>query len=99
MGITIQSLRFKADSRLKDFIESKCSKLNQYFDGIVDIQVVLRLERNPGVGNKVVEIKTIVPNQTLIASEKAATFEAATDMALDTLARQVKRYKEKLRAA
>lgn len=98
MQITIQSIHFDANSRLKQFIQRKCEKLDQYFDGIVDAQVYLRLDKDYNRGNKVVEIKLLVPNNTLLATERAPRFEEATDKATDQLRRQLMKYKEKMRA-
>jgi ribosome-associated translation inhibitor RaiA len=39
-----------------------------------------------------------VPNQTLVASERGQSIEAATDLCVDNMSRQVKRFKEKIRS-
>ncbi|HPV56835.1 MAG TPA: HPF/RaiA family ribosome-associated protein, partial [Tenuifilaceae bacterium] len=44
MNIKIQSIKFDADKKLTDFIEKKVSKLERYFDNIVDAEVFLRLQ-------------------------------------------------------
>lgn len=98
MNVTIQSIHFDADRKLTSFITQKVSKLDQYFDSIVDAQVFLKLDRNPSAGNKIFEIKLLVPNETLLCSERGRTFEEATDLCLDTAKRQLTKYKEKLRA-
>ena len=49
--------------------------------------------------NKIAEIRLSVPsNENLFAKKQARTFEEATDLALDALRRQLKKYKEKLKA-
>jgi putative sigma-54 modulation protein len=97
MHLTIQSIHFDADHRLLAFVQRKCSKLDQFFDAIVDAQVYLRLEKNKEVGNKVVEIKVLVPNNILLATERAASFEEATDKASESLRRQIQKYKARVR--
>lgn len=97
MQVTIQSIHFTADRKLTDFIRQKCTKMAQVFDSIVDVQVYLRVEKNPETGNKLVEIKTLVPQNTLVATERASTFEEATDAAVEQLRRQLQKYKERLR--
>jgi putative sigma-54 modulation protein len=37
-----------------------------------------------------------VPGVTLFSSETAKTFEASTDLAVESLRRQLKKYKEKI---
>jgi ribosome-associated translation inhibitor RaiA len=44
MNIKIQSLRFDADKKLLDYVESKVGKLNQFADNIVGAEVILRLD-------------------------------------------------------
>jgi putative sigma-54 modulation protein len=95
MIVTIQSIHFDADVRLKDFIQSKLSKLRQYHDGIVDAQVYLKLDKNHEVGNKVVEVKMLVPSNTIVSTQQARTFEEATDLCVDQLKRQLVKTKEK----
>ncbi|RZJ90949.1 MAG: HPF/RaiA family ribosome-associated protein [Hymenobacter sp.] len=54
-----------------------------------------RLNNKDGVANKTVEIKLMVPGSTLFSQEDAASFEAATDAAVEALKRQITKYKEK----
>lgn len=97
MNVTVQSVNFRADQRLVEFIQEKAAKLSQFFDAIIDVQVFLRVERDPEHGNKHIEMKLNVPHDTLVGNQKHATFEAAFDLLMDQMARQVKRYKDKLR--
>ena len=90
------SIHFDADQTLLDFIQQKLNKLDTFFDRIIDGEVFLRLENTNGVNNKIVEVKIFVPGQTLFTKEESGTFETATDSALATLSRQLKKYKEKL---
>ncbi|MEM0995537.1 MAG: ribosome-associated translation inhibitor RaiA [Bacteroidota bacterium] len=97
MKLQVQSIRFDADEKLLAYIQKKCDKLDSFFDRIQDGQVYLRIEKSGEPSLKSVEIKINVPGEVLIASEEAYSFEEATDLATETLKRQVKRYKEKLR--
>ncbi len=99
MDLTVQSVNFDADIKLKDFIQDKSSKLLQFYDGITTVDVYLRVEKNHQKGNKLVEMKVNVPGSTLMASQRNTTFEAATDKLIDQMSRQVKRYKAKQKAA
>ncbi len=92
------SIHFDADQTLLDFIQNKLNKLDTFFDRITDGEVFLRLDNNNPVNNKIVEVKLFVPGQTLFTKTEGASFENATDEALDNLARQLKKYKDKLTA-
>lgn len=96
MKLQVHSIHFDADSKLIDFIQRKVSKLETFYDRMVDGEVFLRLN-NEGVENKTVEIKLKVPGDQLFATEKAKSFEAATDLATEALRNQLKKFKEKLR--
>jgi putative sigma-54 modulation protein len=97
MNVNIQSIRFKADQKLIDYIEKKYVKLDKYFDRIVDLDVKLKLEKTGQVQDKIVEFVLKVPGDTIMAKASDKTFEPAVDEAWDNLKRQVKKYKEKLR--
>ena len=80
----------------KDFINKKLVKLETFYDRIIDSDVILSLEQlNTQVKDKVVVIKTNIPGNTLVAKEKSKKFEAAVDMAVDSLKRQIEKIKTK----
>ena len=57
-----------------------------------------KLERKGEHSLKSVEIKLLVPGNSLIASQEGFSFEEGVDLVTDSLKRQIKTYKEKLRA-
>lgn len=94
MKIQIQALHFNADKSLKEFISKKLEKLETFYDKIIDSDVILSLEQlNTQVKDKVVVIKANVPGNTLVAREKSKRFEEAVDMAVDSLRRQIEKFK------
>ena len=96
MKLQIHSIHFDADIKLIQFIEKRSSKLDTFYDRIIDGEVFLRLEKGENTReNKVVEIKMNIPGTTLFAKEHHHSFEAATDEAVESLIRQLKNYKEK----
>ncbi|GAB4406864.1 MAG: hypothetical protein OHK0039_08890 [Bacteroidia bacterium] len=98
MKVTIQSLHFTAAEPLKTYIQKKCDKLDQFFDKIIDAEVILKVRNEVKDANKYVEVRLNVPGEILIASDQGQRFEEATDLATDKLKRQLKNYKDKLRA-
>ena len=95
MRVQIQSIHFDADVKLTDFIENRIKKLETFYDKIVDSEVYLKVDKNSTNENKVVEIKMGIPGKSLFAKEQKASFEAATDDAVEALRRQLKKHKEK----
>ncbi len=97
MKLQIQSIHFNADQKLLDFIQKKMDKLDTFFDRIVDGDVYLKVESNDQKGNKWVHIQLNLPNKTsLNVKEQANTFEEAIDIAYESLARQLKKSKDKM---
>lgn len=95
MNITVQSIRFNADKKLLDFIQKKANKLDTFFDRIVSGEVYLRVENVEDESNKVTEIKLTLPGTQLFAKCQCKSFEEATDMAIESLRKQVDKYKSK----
>lgn len=97
MKVNISSVHFTADQKLLDFIEKKVNKLQQFHENILGAEVVLKLDANDEVGNKISEIKLMIPGNELFAKKQSKTFEEATDLAVDALRIQVTKVKAKRR--
>ena len=96
MKLQMQSIHFDADQKLVNFIQRKADKLETFYDRIVDGEVKLRIENDDTRENKILEFKLNIPGTQLFSKEKAKSFEAATDKAVESLRRQLKKRKEKL---
>jgi len=97
MKVNISSLHFKSDVKLDNFIRVKASKLNTHFEGVVGCDVTLRLDNAQNNENKIVEMRVLIAGNDLFAKKQARSFEEATDEVVDSLRRQLQRYKEKIR--
>jgi putative sigma-54 modulation protein len=97
MDIKVNSVRFDADQKLIDHVNKKVNKLGQFFDGIIGAEVYLRLENVQDDENKIAEVKLLIPGDELFVKKQSKTFEEAVNKAVDTLNRQVTKYKEKLK--
>lgn len=95
MKININSVHFRADGKLETFIQEKINKLEQFYDGILSSEVILKLENVNGKENKVAEIKMKVPGDDLFVKKQSSSFEDATDQAVSALRKQLFKYKEK----
>lgn len=98
MRVYTETVQFKADQKLLDFIEQKLQKMEHYFDQIIEARVVLKLENSGQVRDKVAEVRLNVPGDTLIVKETSKTFEASILSAIGTLKRQLDRYKAKVKS-
>ncbi len=97
MKIGVQSIHFNADKELLAFIQKKTSKLDLFFDQIISGDVYLRLVKVADDANKIAEIKLLMPGITLFAKEQCKTFEEATDLAIESLKKQIHKYKQKIK--
>src|SRR5476649_435740 len=95
MKITVQSIHFNADKGLLEFIQKKVDKLETFFDNIINGEVYLKLEKVEDEANKITEIKLMLPGSQIFAKEQCKTFEEATDLAVESLRKQIEKYKQK----
>lgn len=98
MKITVQAIHFTADSKLIDFIQKKTDKLDQFFDQIISGEVYLKLENVGDISNKITEIKLLIPGNQFFAKEQCKSFEEATDLAIESLRKQIDKHKQKNRS-
>lgn len=97
MNIKIQTIHFNADSKLEEHIEQKVGKLIDRNENVISANIVLRLDKSQENDNKVAEIKLEIPGNDIFARKQSKSFEEATDVALEAIRRQLKKYKEKQR--
>lgn len=99
MKISIKSIHFDASTQLEAFIQKKVSKLEQFYDGILSAEIVLKVVKPEMSQNKEVGIKVLVPkSEALFSSKIADTFEEATDECVSALEKQLIKIKEKSKA-
>jgi len=90
----MQSVGFKADSKLEEFINQKLRKLEKLESKITTYDVKLNVDKASNRENKVVEVKVKVPGSELFAKKQSKTFEEATDLVAEALRAQIIKYKE-----
>jgi putative sigma-54 modulation protein len=96
MTINVQSVHFDADKKLIAFVNEKVEKLNTFYGGIINTEVILRLDKGDNAENKIAEIKMLGKGHEFFAKKQCASFEEATDLACEALKTQVKKHKEKM---
>lgn len=95
MNVQIQSVKFDADKKLIDFVESKISKLDRFVERSTGADVILKVDKDNERGNKVAIIRIEVPGNDLIAEFRGKTFEESVDGAIDALKKQIEKHNEK----
>ena len=70
MTLKIQSVHFDADKKLLAFVEEKVDKLTHYYDGIINSEVILKLDKSDAAENKIAEIKVHIAGNDLFAKKQ-----------------------------
>ncbi|MGB6084580.1 ribosome hibernation-promoting factor, HPF/YfiA family [Moheibacter sp.] len=96
MTINLQTVNFNAKEGLEEYVERKLSKLEQYYDKIISVQVAMRVENVSDKENKFVDIKLEVPGDDIMVKKSGQTFEECIDLSVDTLKKLIIRKKEKI---
>ncbi|MBN2357739.1 ribosome-associated translation inhibitor RaiA [candidate division KSB1 bacterium] len=93
MRITFTARHFKTSDRLKEHAFTQVEKLKRYYDGILDIEIILDYIKQ----QQVAELIAKVYGTRLTVVEKSEDMYKSIDLAVDKLERQLKRYKGKIR--
>ena len=96
MTVNIQTLHFEADIKLVTYVEKKLSKLTQFHERIIKVDVFLKLDNVVhNIKDKIVEIYVHVPRHDFFVKHSSKSFEESFDIALDSVITQIIRKKEK----
>ncbi len=82
---------------MRGYTEDKLSKLERFFDHIIDAKVIMSYNHNRNHDPARVEVQVNVPHGVVRAEEAGQDTYAAVDKAVDKLERQLKKYKDRLR--
>ena len=93
MQLIVESPRVQVNSTLQQMIVHKTLSLEKLYNRITKCVVVLRKEKNDQAQWCRVDTKLAVPKKQLFASERADSFEAALQMVIEDLQRQLRKYK------
>ena len=95
MNVTINSVHFKADQKLEDFITKKVEKVCEKYAEVINAEVNLKLDNTDTPENKIADIRIVLKGDDLFASKQSKTFEESVDTAVDALKKQLEKYKGK----
>lgn len=84
MKITVQSIGLTPHAPLEDYLNKKISKLDTFYDKIIECQVFLKVENTSAKENKTAEIKLAVPGDDIVVKKTTASFEESLDQCADT---------------
>jgi len=93
MKVNISSRHLELTPAIADYVQKKVAHLQHYFDGVVWAQVFLTVEKY----RQICEIVMHAPRMTFRAREESPDLYAAIDLATDKIARQLYRYRDKVK--
>ena len=92
MNLNITARHFKLTEDLKQITRKEISRLEKYYDGIIEADVILEWEKM----DRLAEVHLMVLGTILSAQERSDTMKRAIVRTVDKLERQLIKYKEKL---
>ena len=96
MRLQLTVRRGQVNESVRSYVEAKLVKLGRRLHDETLVEVVLDRERNPKIADDhVVEAEIHVKGRNLHGREAATTYEAATDLLVDKLERQIERLRDK----
>ncbi|MFQ6617302.1 MAG: ribosome hibernation-promoting factor, HPF/YfiA family [Fidelibacterota bacterium] len=93
MKIDFTARHFKAADRIKNYAEKEVKRLERYYDGIINCEIILDRDNNAAVA----EIILRVYGKKLIAKEQSDEMSKSVDLAVSKLERILKKYKSRLK--
>jgi len=94
MKITVQSIGLTPHAPLEDYLNKKISKLDTFYDKIIECQVFLKVENSSAKENKTAEIKLVVPGDDIVVKKTSASFEESLDQCADAAKKLLIKKKE-----
>jgi putative sigma-54 modulation protein len=96
MRLQVKAQRDHVDDAVKDYVEKRIGKLERrLYEGTL-VEVTLAKAGNPSIADGYwAEAIVYMKGPNLVAKERAATYEAAIDLVVDKLERQLEKYRDK----
>ena len=96
MRLQVKGKNVEITPSLREYVETKVSKLDKHLADLTQVELELSEEKNPSIpANQIAEGTIFTKGPTIRAREAAHELRAAVDQLVDNLERQVKRYREK----
>ena len=93
MHITITGRHIEVPQSVKDYVEKKISKLDKYFNRLIEVHVIIDKQRELYI----TEANIIGSNMRIFAKEESTDIHASVDKLIDTASKQLKTRRDKLK--
>ena len=92
MNIQISGQHLEITQTIKEHIHKKFSRLKKHFENMVDIHIVLKVEKSDHVAEATIHIR----HQHIAATANSEDMYKTINLLVDKLDRQLVKYKEKI---
>ncbi|MFO8233740.1 MAG: ribosome-associated translation inhibitor RaiA [Longimonas sp.] len=96
MNLQLTTRHVTVSPQVQSRVEERLQKLERYYDGIINAEVILSKNNSPAE-EKTVEARLDVYQKRLTATGEASNHEDAAKDCVDQLRRQLEKYKAQLR--
>jgi putative sigma-54 modulation protein len=97
MNLTISGHHLEVTPAIREYVESKIERITRHFDHVIDIAVILTVDKLPEKEKRQrAEITLNLSGKALHAESADQNLYAAIDMVIDKLDRQVIKHKGKV---
>ena len=97
MNLTISGHHLEVTPALREYVLSKLDRITRHFDQVVDITVLLSVEKlSEKDRRQKAEVTVHVKGKDIFAEQSSEDLYASIDQLMDKLDRQVGRYKDKV---
>ncbi len=97
MNITVTFKHMDSSDAVRNYAQTKISKLEKYLNNILEAHLTLSMERIAHKGSGIASIKITGRNLDLNALEKSDDIYSAIDLLMEKVEAQIKKHKEKAR--
>lgn len=94
MKIQVQAIGMTPHAPLEEHLEKKISKLDTFYDRIIECQLTLKLENTTEKDNKHAELRVVIPGDDILVKKTTSTFEESIDLCVDTAKKLLIKHKE-----
>lgn len=94
MNITVTGRHFNVTEPLKKYVNDRVSKLEKYFDRIVEAHVILEVNKY----RHIAELSILARHLTMTRKESSNDMYAAIDRVISDIEKQLIRYRERIKA-
>jgi putative sigma-54 modulation protein len=99
MRLHVKGKNVEVSDSIRQYAEDKMSKLNRQLHELTEVELELRVEKNPSISaNQVAEVTVWTKGPTLRVTEASSDMKSSIDQLTEKLLRQVQDYRGKRRS-